>query len=194
MTAASSTTGATSTPPHRSRMHTRSITIEAYERADGLFDLEARLLDIKDHDLDLVSGSRKAGSPIHDMKLRLTINRDLDVVGVVAEASAVPYPGACEASAPDYAQLVGLNLLDRFRKRSLERVGGVKGCSHMTELAAILPTAAVQAFAGRVNSSRDGDISEKPFQLDRCHALATDGESVRRFYPTWYRSRQVAAG
>jgi Protein of unknown function (DUF2889) len=181
-------------PPHRSRMHTRSITIEAYERADGLFDLEVRLLDTKDHDLDLVSGSRKAGNPIHDMMLCLTINRELDVVGVVADANAVPYPGACEASAPSYVQLVGLNLLDRFRKRSLERVGGIKGCSHMTELAAILPTAAVQAFAGRVNAPRNDGDSEKPFQLDRCHALVTDGESVRRFYPTWYRSRQVVAG
>ncbi len=194
MTAASSTTGAKSTPPPRSRMHTRSITIEAFERTDGLFDLEARLHDVKDHDLDLVSGLRRAGSPIHDMKLCLTINRDLDVVAVDAGTSAVPYPGACEASAPNYARLVGLNLLDRFRQRSLERVGGSKGCTHMTELAAILPTAALQAFAGRVNAPRADDVVEKPFQLDRCHALVSDGSSVKRFYPLWYRPQQAASG
>ncbi len=194
MTAVSSTTGAKSTPPHRSRMHTRSITIEAFERTDGLFDLEARLLDVKDQDLDLVSGLRRAGSPIHDMTLCFTINRNLDVVAVAAGTSAVPYPGACEGSSSGYAQLVGLNLLDRFRKRSLERVGGIRGCTHMTELAAILPTAAVQAFAGRVSALRTDGVAEKPFQLDRCHALVSDGDSVRQFYPLWYRPQQAVAG
>jgi hypothetical protein len=26
-----------------------------------------------------------------------------------------------------------------------------------------------------------------PFQLDRCHALETTSETVRRYYPRWYR-------
>ena len=28
----------------------------------------------------------------------------------------------------------------------------------------------------------------KPFQLDRCHALRTDGPTVAQFYPRWYRA------
>src|SRR5436190_836850 len=31
------------------------------------------------------------------------------------------------------------------------------------------------------------DPERKPFQLDKCHALAADGPSVARYYPKWYR-------
>ena len=31
-----------------------------------------------------------------------------------------------------------------------------------------------------------GGEHKKPFQLDKCHALACDGEAVRLYYPMWY--------
>ena len=47
----------------------------------------------------------------------------------------------------------------------------------------------IQAFAGEVLDTRDGastdEQSRKPFQLDRCHALRSDGEAVAKFYPRW---------
>jgi hypothetical protein len=47
----------------------------------------------------------------------------------------------------------------------------------------------VQAFAGEVWSTRDGEAAdvphEKPFQLDKCHALQSDGAAVARYYPRW---------
>jgi hypothetical protein len=60
----------------------------------------------------------------------------------------------------------------------------VQGCTHLTEMLAFLPTAAVQTFAGLVREDA-GDA--KPFQLDHCHALATNTETVREYYPKWYR-------
>ena len=65
-----------------------------------------------------------------------------------------------------------------------ERLGSVHGCSHLTELVGHLPTAAVQMFAGLVP---EDDGRQKPFQLDRCHALESHSETVRRWYPKWYR-------
>jgi hypothetical protein len=47
-----------------------------------------------------------------------------------------------------------------------------------------LPTAAVQTFAGL---TREDAGERKPFQLDRCHALETSSDTVRRYYPKWYR-------
>ena len=66
-----------------------------------------------------------------------------------------------------------------------EVAGGVRGCTHLTELLAFLPTAAVQTFAGLRREVEPHD--KKPFQLDRCHALETSSETVRRYYPKWYR-------
>jgi hypothetical protein len=64
----------------------------------------------------------------------------------------------------------------------------VQGCTHLTELAQVLPTAVIQGLVGEVirpRGDRPGD--PKPFQLDRCHALRTDGEAVRLHYPRWAR-------
>ena len=38
-------------PPQRRRLHVRRVTYEGFERADGLFDIEAHLVDTKDHDI-----------------------------------------------------------------------------------------------------------------------------------------------
>ena len=70
------------------------------------------------------------------------------------------------------------------------------GCTHVTELATVLPTAAVQAFAGEVFKTRDAahaghEKDEKmPWQLDRCHALRLDGPAVAKFYPRWHQPKK----
>jgi hypothetical protein len=176
---------ATASP--RQLKHTRAIVLEAYARDDGLWDIEARLTDRKTRDLPLATGIRSAGDPIHDMTLCITINEDLEIVAASATSHAVPYPGYCESIAPDYGRLVGLNLLKRFRSAVRERFGGISGCTHITELAGVLPTVAVQAFAGE--HKRALSKSERPFQLDHCHALRSDGDAVRLYYPRWYEAR-----
>ena len=48
-----------------------------------------------------------------------------------------------------------------------------------------LPTAAIQTGASFRRD--DEETKDKPFQLDRCHALETSAEAVRIYYPRWYR-------
>jgi len=169
----------------RKRLHVRRISYEGWQREDGLFDIEARLVDTKDHDLTLASGVRPAGEPVHDMLARVTIDRHCVVQAIHTDAQRVPYPGGCDLLMPDYARLVGVNLLHGFRKTLYDVVGGIHGCTHMTELIAFMPTAAVQTFAS-LRRDTEGH-GERPFQLDRCHALETSSETVRRYYPKWYR-------
>ena len=189
----------------RQLRHRRAIRAEAYERADGLWDVEACLTDEKPRDVVLASGVRPNGQPIHELWLRITIDRKLNVVDAEASSDWVPYPGLCQASNPAYRALIGLNLFHNFRRDAARLLAGTAGCTHLTELCAVLPTAAIQAFAGDVwntgddtrggsassgNGSTDGDaerLNEKPpFQLGRCHALRFDGEAVQQFYPRWY--------
>jgi hypothetical protein len=54
-----------------------------------------------------------------------------------------------------------------------------------------LPTAAIQTFAGERNEEQEGGI--KPFQLDQCHALETGTETVKKWYPKWYKRREQAS-
>ena len=178
-------------PPtsRRALKHTRAIQVEAFARDDGLWDIDARISDIKTRDTTLASGVRPAGEPLHDLLLRLTIDTQLNIVAAEAVSDAVPYPGYCDNIGPAYNKLVGLNLLKGFRDGVRQRLSGIQGCTHLTELAQVLPTAAIQAFAGDVIDTRDGasadEQSHKPFQLDRCHALRSDGAAVAQYYPRW---------
>ena len=173
--------------PARKLIHTRRIEVEGYLREDGLVELDARLVDVKDQDYVLATGVRRRGDPVHDMRVTLTIDEHFAIVAASARSDAVPYPGACETIAPAYGRLVGLNLLRGFRAAVRELFGGTAGCSHLTELLASVPTAAIQTVA--TFRRENEETGEKPFQLDRCHALASDQETVRRYYPKWYRAQ-----
>jgi hypothetical protein len=192
-----------SPPVARQLRHRRAIRAEAYERDDGLWDIEACLTDHKPRDVALAPGVRPKGLPIHELWLRITIDRKLTIVDAEASSESVPYPGHCQASNPAYRALIGLNLLHDFHRHARRLLAGTAGCTHLTELCSVLPTAAIQAFVGEVwdtpdsamdapapeGASADSGTSahrEPPFQLGRCHALRFDGEAVRRFYPRWY--------
>jgi hypothetical protein len=171
-------------PVARTRLHARRVTYEGFQREDGLFDMEGHLTDVKDHDYALLTGVRAAGEAVHDMWVRITIGRDCVVRAIEAKTDEMPYPGACDQITPAYSKLVGASLLQGFRKSVYAAMGGVQGCTHITELLAQAPTAAIQMFAG-LTREIDGDA--KPFQLDRCHALETSTDTVRRYYARWYR-------
>ena len=168
----------------RQRLHTRQVIYQGYRRADGLFDIEGHIVDVKDHDMPLLSGVRPAGEPVHDMWVRVTIDRAYTIREIEAQSDRVPYPGGCDTIGPDYKVLVGANLLQGFRKRLHDAMGHVRGCTHITDMLGSLPTAAIQTFAGL---QREDTGTSKPFQLDRCHALETTSETVRKYYPRWYR-------
>ena len=138
----------------RSRLHVRAVTYEGYRRDDGLFDIEGHLTDVKDHDYTLLTGVRRAGEPVHDMWIRLTIGSDYLIRAIEVRTDEMPYPGACDLITPAYAKLVGANLLHGFRRTLHEAMGGVQGCSHLTELLAHAPTAAIQMFAGSAPRDR----------------------------------------
>ena len=175
------------TPASRKLMHTRAIECCGYEREDGLWDIEGHLTDVKNHDFALLTGVRRAGLPVHDMSIRLTIDTSFTIVHATAVSDRVPYVGGCETIAPEYAALVGLNLVKGFRKKVHERLGGMRGCTHLTEMLASFPTAAIQTFAGERRTERDE--SQRPFELDQCHALESGSDTVRKWYPKWYRGK-----
>lgn len=194
-----------SPPVSRQLRHQRAIRAVAYEREDGLWDIDACLTDHKPRDVSLATGVRPNGLPIHELWLRITIDRRFNVVDAEASSDWVPYVGPCQNANPAYRALIGLNLLRNFRREAGRLLGGTAGCTHLTEMLGVLPTVAVQAFAGEVWAIEGGASSEvfgpetgktadgpaangetPPFQLGRCHALRFDGEAVKQFYPRWY--------
>lgn len=178
--------------PDRQLKHRRSIDVGIYSRGDGLWEVDAHLTDVRSQPVQLSTGWRAAGDPVHDMTLRLVVDDRFNIVEAGAQTVRMPYPGDCDSFGDDYRKLVGLNLLKGFRREVAARIGGVLGCTHLNELSQVLPTAVIQAFAGDVIDVQ-GDGDRAPFQIDRCRALRADGAAVMTYFPRWYRPTPAAA-
>lgn len=165
-------------------LHRRTITVDGYLRDDGLYDIEGHLRDIKGCDVETLLGRLPAGEAVHDMHLRLTVNEAMVIQEAEARMTSRPYPGTCENIVSAYAGLKGLAIAPGFTRVVRSRLGGLHGCTHLTEMVGVVATVAFQTRYGTLKP----DVTERPPHLDGCHALATDGAVVARFYPHWSRA------
>ena len=173
-------------PAPRHHLHTRTIKCEGYERDDGLYDIEARIVDQKTYALDEpIRGHRPAGTPVHDMQLRLTLARDMTVRAIEVVTNHAPYD-ICPSVAPGYKALIGAKVGGGWRKAVTEAVGRTKGCTHITELLMPMATVAFQTMG----SWKPGEVgAEKPSFIDGCKAWASDGPVVKRLFPMHYQKQ-----
>ena len=170
----------------RKPMHNRSYQVHSFEREDGLWDIEAELMDSKAYEFTRSSGVvRRVGEPFHHMHMRVTIDSTYLIHDAMVVYDAAPFDEQCTSISDQYRDLIGMNLLKNFRHQVKERFARTDGCTHMTELAAVLPTAAVQTMTAQRRSS-NGASTRRPFQLDGCHAWRLDGEVTKEHYPQWY--------
>lgn len=171
----------------REATHTRTISIRGYRRADGLWDVEGHLTDMRAQDVSYPGGGRPAGQFIHSMWLRLTVDDTALIRAAVAVTDASPFAGVCGSITPAYDRLVGLRVGPGFRGSVQRLFAGVRGCTHLTELLSTMATGVIQTLAGDVKQPE----GVRPFNLDGCHALATDGPTVASFYPRWFCSADL---
>jgi hypothetical protein len=185
-----------SAPAPRRHLHTRTIRCEGFEREDGLYDIEARIVDTKTYDVEEpYRGLRRAGEHVHDMTLRLTVDRGMTVREIEVATSHAPYD-ACFGVAPAYKKLVGARIGGGWRRAVNEAVGGTKGCTHLREL--LMPAATV-AFQTLGSWPREGEVAteahpdrhrKKPYFIDGCKAWAADGPVVERLFPLHYKAKE----
>lgn len=158
--------------------------MRGYRRIDGLFDIEAHLVDTKTHKLTLENGHIVSpGEPVHDMSIRLVVDASLNVIDVVAVTDAAPF-AACPEATATLQSLKGLRIGAGWSMAIRERLSGRNGCTHLTELLKPLGTAAFQTLAPiRLSQPVAVDASGKPRKIDSCYAYASDREIVRRRWP-----------
>ena len=182
-----------SPPASRRHLHTRTIRCEGFEREDGLWDIEARIIDTKTHNtVEPYRGAREAGAHVHDMELRLTLDREMVVKDIEVSTNHAPY-APCFTVAPAYKGLIGAKIGGGWRKAVNENVGGTKGCTHLKELLMPAATVAFQTMGSWPKEGEakgevkpvplKGDAGAKPYFLDGCKAWASDGEVVAKLYP-----------
>ena len=178
-----------SPPAARRQLHTRTIVCDGFRREDGLWDIEARIVDTKPYAYDEpVRGRREAGDPVHDMKVRLTLDDAMVVRAIEVAMPATPY-GTCQTAAPAFDRLVGARVGVGWRRAVNAAVGGTQGCTHVRELLFPMATVAFQTIGGwseaeaAATALPPADGGGRPYFIDGCKAWAADGEVVARFYP-----------
>lgn len=188
-----------SPPAERHLLHTRAITIKGYQRSDGLYDIEAQLIDSKSKAIpNQDRGAIAAGEPLHGMWMRMTVDEAMRIHACEAATDHSPY-AVCPQAAPNFAGLAGLTIRSGFLKEAAARIGGTAGCTHLRELLQQMATTAFQtinpARAQRELARSDGDALDKRISehmggaarmLNTCVAYAADSPVVKRRWPQLY--------
>jgi hypothetical protein len=190
-------------PSARELIHERRISCRGYRRADGLWEIEGTLSDCRAFDyvsiLERVNHRRE--TPVHEMSLRLTLDGEMTIRAVQTSMDHTPLPPHCSGAQPNYQRLVGLRIEAGFRQKAFERVGGIRGCTHVSSLLQDMATVAFQTVESDklravpdVGSYTHGALmaiftdAARPErrlrpQTNGCHAHAEDGPVARMLWP-----------
>jgi Protein of unknown function (DUF2889) len=176
----------------RKEIHRRSIVMHGYSREDGLYDIEGRITDLKFERLGPSVGRHvEAGEPLHDMWVRLVIDKEMLVHEAIAVTDASPY-SVCPEIAPAVSALKGERMSRGWRAAISGKLGGVAGCTHIRELLNTMGSTAFQTMVSVLRTELPkalaGD-SAKPRMLDSCYAHASDSVVVMHKYPNFYTGK-----
>ena len=193
-----------SAPVARELQHVREYDFAGYRRADGLFDIEGRMTDVKSYSFPSEwRGQVEAGEPIHDMRIRLTLDDQFVIRDVECVTASSPYE-VCPAITPSFAALKGERVGRGWSRILRDKFGGRNGCVHHVEMLRAMATVAFQTLYGwQERRKREAGLTKfggppdqeatagrKPGFLDSCHALVSDGEVVRTHWPQFYEPRK----
>ncbi len=173
----------------RRHMHARTVQCDGYHREDGLWDIEASVVDRKPFRYtEPVRGRREPGSDVHHMAIRLTLDDAFVVRAIEVLMPSTPYPNCIEAL-PNFQGLVGKRIDRTWRATVREIVGSERGCTHARELLFPMATTAFQTITGWREGGTDqqliqaGGAASKPAFVGDCKGWATDGPVVAHFFP-----------
>lgn len=184
----------------RELLHKRDFAFEGYARRDGHYDIEGRMTDRKTYAFpNDFRGVIEADEPLHDMRIRVTIDESFKILDIVAETAAGPFQ-ICPAITPAFAALKGVTIGRGWTRLLREKFGGVNGCTHHLELLRTLATVAFQTVHGEeLRRRRQGRGTapanqpeangKRPALIDTCHALAADGDVVKARWPDFYQPK-----
>lgn len=182
-----------SAPAPRRLIHARNVRTRGFLRDDGLWDLEGELVDEKTYTYaDRERGPLPAGSPMHHMRARLTVDHHLVVHQAEIDMPAIPF-SLCAGAAEPAKELVGRSLGRGFGRAIEEAMGRTSGCTHVRYLILALANTAYQTisayreqFMPELGAPKAHD-GERPFFLNQCKAWDETGSVVARFFPQFHR-------
>ncbi|MBU3740185.1 MAG: DUF2889 domain-containing protein [Rhodoferax sp.] len=169
-----------SPPESRREIHLRTIEMRAFARDDGLFDIEARLIDRKPFDFLRPSSPIPipAGQSLHDLWIRMTLDNAYTVRAIGASSDVTPW-SLCREAEATLQVLVGEQVARGWSSKVKERLRGAAGCTHLMEMLVTMGTAAFQGIRG-ADPVRRLSMGGK---LDSCYAYGRQRAVVQLLWP-----------
>ena len=173
----------------RRELHHRLIDMRTYEREDGLYDVEARLVDRKPFPFKRESSPIPipAGQALHDLWLRVTVDDDYVVRSIEASSDVTPWP-LCKETERTLSVLVGERIARGWSAVVKERLRGAASCTHLMEMLIPMATTALQGIRGiHRERVRELDANGVPLKIDSCYAYGRQREVVKMLWPVHHR-------
>ena len=174
-----------SKPAPRKPIHERQIKLCAFEREDGLFDIEAHLVDTKPFTIQrrLENESSPAGTHLHDLSIRFTVNSDFIIQSIEASSDRTPYP-ICAQAQTTLSVLIGDSVGKGWTKLVKDKLRGTASCTHLAELLIPMATVTFQAIKGLNFRAPVIHKTTHDFGLiNSCYAYADHRGVVMKLWP-----------
>jgi len=177
-------------PAPRRLLHKRTVECSGYQRDDGLWEIEGRMVDTKTYEFpnEDRGGALRAGEALHDMWIRLTVDHQFCIHDAEARIDGSPF-NLCPTIQARYRKLIGARIGPGWSLKLRELFSGINGCTHLTELLGPVATTFFQTVYGKRYDEEDAKPPEQrsaPPVLNTCHALASTSPIVKKRWPQAY--------
>ena len=177
-------------PAARREIHERAIDMHVFARDDGLYDIEAHLIDRKPFPFwrEQRDEPIPPGQPAHDISIRLAVDKTYVVQRIEASSDTTPF-ALCREAERTLAVLVGERLASGWSSKVKSALRGAASCTHLMEMLITLATPAVQGIRGLARE-RKIVTDEKTVlgKLDSCYAYSRERAVVKVHWPQHYRA------
>ncbi len=147
-----------SNPETRREIHHRTIDVKAFARDDGLYDVEAHLVDRKPFAFWRLQHAEAipAGQPLHDFWVRLTVDDRYVVRAIEAASCTTPFE-LCKEAESTLSVLVGERFAAGWSSKVKSALRGAASCTHLMEMLITMATPALQGIRGLAGETRRND-------------------------------------
>jgi len=164
------------------KLHTRNITINTFAAPGGSIVVEGVLTDDRLRETHTAAGGIRPPGRVHHMIVRFRVEGPpLTITDISVEMPTAPM-AECRRTLEMLSPVKGMRLAAGFTTAVKKRIGGPRGCAHLSALILAMAPAAVQGFwsmaAARPIDLAGGQGFLRQFLEDTCYVWRRDGEQI----------------
>ena len=167
-------------------VHERRLEFKTFALEDNRIVVEGWLKDDRFVPRYHLDGSVSPPGKVHRICVRLLLGGwPLSILDAEAEMPFVPYD-ECLTTQDTVKKAIGLTITHGYGDEVIERLGGVKGCTHMVQLIIAMGNAALHGYwSHRLQNRRPlpdtpEEIPELDYVIDSCQLWQKDGPLMQR--------------